>query len=162
MQKQARQLKIDANSTRFRDAIRCLWIPTLLQKMESSSSAIQSQDPTPILLNSDLPGTSEQSTFTKFGYLDKSITEDCSSSISSESMNITQLTEISRFTSSPQSFGNMDYDPFLRDFCVDNIYDLQALNPTPVAETNWVGGMEENLWNMDEIWQFRRLQGRGI
>ncbi|RWR93867.1 myb-related protein 305-like protein isoform X1 [Cinnamomum micranthum f. kanehirae] len=162
VQKQARQLKIDVNSTRFRDTIRCLWIPRLLQKMESSSSPIPSQNPTQILLNSDPLSTSEQNTFTKFGSLDKSITEDCSSSITSDSMNITQLTEISRFPSSPQSFGNIDYDPFLRGFCVDNSYDLQSMNPTTMSEINWVDGMEENLWNMDEMWQSRRLQGRGI
>lgn len=151
VQKQARQLKIDVNSTRFRDTIRCLWIPRLLQKMESSSSPIPSQNPTQILLNSDPLRTSEQNTFTEYSYLDKSIAEDCSSSISSDSMNITQLTEISRFPSSPQSFGKIDYDPFLRGFCVDNSYDLQSLNPNSMSEITWVDGMEENLWNMDEM-----------
>jgi hypothetical protein len=33
VQKQARQLKVDANSAMFRDAVRCYWMPRLLEKM---------------------------------------------------------------------------------------------------------------------------------
>ena len=39
VQKQARQLNIESNSKRFLDAVRCFWMPTLLQKMEQSSSS---------------------------------------------------------------------------------------------------------------------------
>ncbi|OAY80391.1 Transcription factor MYB108 [Ananas comosus] len=38
VQKQARQLKIDANSTMFRDALRCYWMPRLLEKIGSQTS----------------------------------------------------------------------------------------------------------------------------
>ncbi|XWS60952.1 hypothetical protein CRYUN_Cryun07bG0083300 [Craigia yunnanensis] len=38
VQKQARHLKIDANSTAFQNVIRYFWMPRLLQKMEGSSS----------------------------------------------------------------------------------------------------------------------------
>ncbi|KAL5228756.1 hypothetical protein ABZP36_017021 [Zizania latifolia] len=37
VQKQARQLKVDANSTVFRDAVRCYWMPRLLEKMASTT-----------------------------------------------------------------------------------------------------------------------------
>lgn len=39
MQKQARHLNIDANSTAFQNVIRCFWMPRLLQKMEEAGSA---------------------------------------------------------------------------------------------------------------------------
>uniref|UniRef100_A0A0D9Y2R2 Uncharacterized protein n=1 Tax=Oryza glumipatula TaxID=40148 RepID=A0A0D9Y2R2_9ORYZ len=42
VQKQARQLKVDANSTVFRDAVRCYWMPRLLEKMAGAAT-----DPTP-------------------------------------------------------------------------------------------------------------------
>ncbi|XP_072999482.1 transcription factor MYB2-like [Typha latifolia] len=45
VQKQARQLKVDANSAMFHDAVRCYWMPRLLGKMGSSQST-QSSDPT--------------------------------------------------------------------------------------------------------------------
>lgn len=39
MQKQARLFKIDTNSTAFQEIIRCYWMPTLLKKIEESSSS---------------------------------------------------------------------------------------------------------------------------
>ncbi|KAM7274932.1 hypothetical protein ACFE04_016798 [Oxalis oulophora] len=39
VQKQARQLNIESNSQGFMDAVRCFWMPRLLQKVEQSSSS---------------------------------------------------------------------------------------------------------------------------
>ncbi|KAI4313909.1 hypothetical protein L6164_026852 [Bauhinia variegata] len=39
VQKQARQLNIESGSKRFFDAVRCFWVPTLLQKMEQNTSS---------------------------------------------------------------------------------------------------------------------------
>ena len=39
VQKQARQLRVDANSAVFRDAVRCYWMPRLLEKMAATSSS---------------------------------------------------------------------------------------------------------------------------
>ncbi|CAO2185471.1 unnamed protein product [Urochloa humidicola] len=36
VQKQARQLRVDANSAVFRDAVRCYWMPRLLEKMAAA------------------------------------------------------------------------------------------------------------------------------
>ncbi|KAL5220800.1 hypothetical protein ABZP36_025513 [Zizania latifolia] len=47
VQKQARQLKVDANSTVFRDAVRCYWMPRLLEKM-ASTTMHQAADPLPL------------------------------------------------------------------------------------------------------------------
>ncbi|KAH1035652.1 hypothetical protein GLYMA_20G117000v4 [Glycine max] len=38
VQKQARQLNIESGSKRFIDAVKCFWMPRLLQKMEQSNS----------------------------------------------------------------------------------------------------------------------------
>lgn len=38
VQKQARQLNVDSNSKKFLEAIKCLWMPRLLEKIEQSSS----------------------------------------------------------------------------------------------------------------------------
>ncbi|KAJ0962713.1 hypothetical protein J5N97_027835 [Dioscorea zingiberensis] len=42
VQKQARQMKIDSNSSLFADAVRCFWMPRLLEKMAASSSSSSS------------------------------------------------------------------------------------------------------------------------
>ncbi|MED6224703.1 hypothetical protein PIB30_086571 [Stylosanthes scabra] len=46
VQKQARQLNIESGSKRFIDAVKCFWMPRLLQKMEQSSA---SNSPTMIM-----------------------------------------------------------------------------------------------------------------
>lgn len=154
VKKQARLLNIDANSTRFQDAIHCLWIPRLLQKNESSSSSIQNLNSTPFLLNNGPQtqsvqslSTSEVNRASKMICFEKYMNEDCSSSITSDSMNMTQLTETSKIPTSPQFFESIDYDTF---------YDMGALNPTstsaigvnyPVFENSWDDGMEDyGLW----------------
>lgn len=185
MQKQARQLKIDANSTRFRDMIRLFWMPRLLQKMASPPST-QSLNPTPTLPNlvpqsSPSPPeshtTSEQNPPTNSYYSHKSFSEDCSSSISSNSMNITQLPHMSKFPTGPQDFGNADHTALLKNCYVDESYGLEALNlgststsgfNYPLSDFSMTGNtcvdddMVDCLWNMDELWQFRKHQGRSI
>lgn len=39
--KQARQLNVDANSAKFREAIRCFWMPRLLQQIDHSNSTFE-------------------------------------------------------------------------------------------------------------------------
>ncbi|CAO2174457.1 unnamed protein product [Urochloa humidicola] len=46
VQKQARQLRVDANSAVFRDAVRCYWMPRLLEKM---AAAHHPSDPAELL-----------------------------------------------------------------------------------------------------------------
>nr|CAB3472375.1 unnamed protein product [Digitaria exilis] len=40
VQKQARQLRVDANSAVFRDAVRCYWMPRLLVKMAAATNPV--------------------------------------------------------------------------------------------------------------------------
>ncbi|XP_077243914.1 myb domain protein 62 [Tasmannia lanceolata] len=171
VQKQARQLKVDANSARFRDAIRCYWIPRLLHKMESSSS-IKSLESTPSLSNQtsqasplESLSTNEQNYLSNSNSSDKSHSEDCSPSTSSDPMELNQLLEISELPASPRAFGNMLYNPFLKVDYNDTIDDLGAFNlesisapsfnyPFPdcsMTESNWVDDFVDNLWTMDEL-----------
>lgn len=45
VQRQARQLNVDANSATFHDAVRCYWMPMLIEKMSSSSPSPGLVDP---------------------------------------------------------------------------------------------------------------------
>ncbi|KAK3163776.1 hypothetical protein QOZ80_1AG0008170 [Eleusine coracana subsp. coracana] len=45
VQKQARQLRVDANSPVFRDAVRCYWMPRLLEKMAAAHHHGHMDDP---------------------------------------------------------------------------------------------------------------------
>nr|BCO38614.1 MYB transcription factor [Setaria italica]BCO38615.1 MYB transcription factor [Setaria italica]BCO38624.1 MYB transcription factor [Setaria viridis]BCO38626.1 MYB transcription factor [Setaria italica]BCO38627.1 MYB transcription factor [Setaria italica] len=50
VQKQARQLRVDANSAVFRDAVRCYWMPRLLEKM-AAATATSAHQVDPALLH---------------------------------------------------------------------------------------------------------------
>ncbi|XP_068636898.1 MYB-like transcription factor EOBI [Aristolochia californica] len=173
VQKQARQLKIDANCPKFRDAIRFFWMPRLLQQMQStqmqSSSATDALNSTPAILKvapeSSLPD-SPTSECNKTLSNSNSSGDDCSPSISSDSKKLTQFPEIPEFPTSPHNaFDSILYNPFLRGYYADTSYDFESLNmgcasatgmdyaatDSSMGESSWVHEMTENLWEMDEL-----------
>nr|URY18810.1 MYB protein [Zanthoxylum bungeanum] len=182
VQKQARHLKIDANSTAFHEIIRCFWMPRLLQKMDGSSSlsrnsmvsdqpfdnAFQNSASAPILL-SQVPGREGLIDRQELNSSDSehgtgTTTTSCISS--SESMNISQISQFSDYPNGAFHVHN-SYNTFAKDFCQfdNNCYDMETINqqpetmPAPVFGdfSNWVHecDLEDNIWNMDELWQFK-------
>ncbi|XP_010264231.1 PREDICTED: transcription factor MYB108-like [Nelumbo nucifera] len=203
VQKQARHLKIDANSMMFRDAIRCFWMPRLLQKMEESSSAMKTQNsstppstplnqtsqasalppppPPPPPLEGSLRISKAINSFDHEKNSNPGNYCTSPSIFSSDSMmSISKFPEISDYpATSLHNFDNSDYNPFLRSsFYVDNCgsYDMDDFNMSAMsvmggyetsdchmAESNWAyDDMAESIWNIDELWQFRKLQDRNI
>ncbi|KAF3663868.1 MYB-like transcription factor EOBI [Capsicum chacoense] len=116
VQKQARNLKIDANSAAFQEMIRYLWIPRLLQKIQSSSSvmpSIQSPQSTPQGFNIEKNSTNT------------SRSSSCSSSHSSNIYNSTNImSECPKIP--PRDIGDSDLNSFVKaHFPVDdNSYDV--------------------------------------
>ncbi|XP_077220520.1 transcription factor MYB62-like [Tasmannia lanceolata] len=182
VQKHARQLNVDANSSRFRDAIRCIWMPTLLQKMESCSSIIPLEStPTPSNQASQASSpeshsTIEQNTLNNSHCFENSHSEDCSLSISSDPMELNQVLEISEFSTSPHAFGNIFYNPSIMDDYTERNLDMEALNLTSISvpdfnypfhdcssmtESNWVD-VVDSLWNIDELRHVSQLQGAKV
>lgn len=184
VQKQARHLKIDSNSTAFQEMIRCIWMPRLLQKMQvsSPSSSILSQNSTvnhsPIIkqLSSSLPQVSLN------GHVLKS--RDTTQSISSTG-------SIMNFSHNPQMFAENPSSPFvamdnnnvntflkgcyngdnhfsngMENFSLASMVPPEefeeSLRGCHVDEYNWTitNNLADSLWNMDESWQFRQLQER--
>ncbi|XXG65236.1 hypothetical protein AAC387_Pa05g2991 [Persea americana] len=175
VQRQARQLKIETNSARFRDVVRWFLMPKLLQKMPYQSS-IQSLNSTPIQLNTPPESLSfiEQNTLNNPYYSDKPISEGWSPSICSDSLNITQFPQISEFPATPQDFGYIDHSPLLKESynsCESEAIQLASI-ATPgfnypyydssMTENTCIDDMGDSLWNMDEFWQLQKLQGRSI
>lgn len=178
MQKQAKNLKIDANSSAFQEIIRYVWIPRLLQKIEGSStssspSSSLSTYPTvsdqPVNCSApDLPPPpppQQEVSGHHQGHVDhNSDSEHGSNSCisSTESMNCSQISELSEYPASP--FHSMC--TFQKDsFYVDNLdtMTLATLSVTEggfqnstcephVSESNWVEyDFGDNMWNMDEF-----------
>ncbi|KAF5180650.1 Myb transcription factor [Thalictrum thalictroides] len=167
VQKQARQLNIDANSAKFRDVIRCFWMPRMLQKIEENSRSSSTIDnlqnpPAPIMFNQEVPPTTEGSLivgepirFFNHNEYDSS-SDNCNSPSISPSVPET----------SPYGIDNPAYNPYLSDVDAFNLDPMSAMggfensiSDRQLAENNWTSGeVVDSLWNMDELWQFTKLQ----
>ncbi|KAK9276531.1 hypothetical protein L1049_006065 [Liquidambar formosana] len=185
VQKQARQLNIESNSKRFLDAVRCFWMPRLLQKMEQTTTAATAAAAVDTAImnsqNSTVPSMPSPSPSPNKMLHNPNHPTEISSCVtspntSSNSMKISQPPEISEDQKSPPAFGNTFYNnPFLNDNCYyldSGIYDLEDMTQPPMsatrtnddftlsdcqmAESHWVGNeVADTLWNIDELWQFR-------
>ncbi|KAJ9174034.1 hypothetical protein P3X46_017107 [Hevea brasiliensis] len=192
VQKQARHLKVDANSAAFQDIIRCFWIPRLLQKIEGSktlslsssssrSSSMLSQNPTvsdqPVNYAApDLPLPppppqqlpQEVSGYHQEHHDHNSDSEHTSNSCisSTESMNFSQISQLSEYPNSPfHGIGTFQKDCYYVDIGCNNMETMalatlsvpagEFQNPLcdpHVAESNWVGcDFGGNIWSMDEF-----------
>lgn len=162
VQKQARQLKVDSNSKKFVEAIKNLWVPRLLEKMEQcSSSSIEKKQNLSILSNLPLINNQEPSTKqnksqetnnnycydkTTWGSLDNSRIS------SSDSMNV--LTEnFNSIHQDDECYHVGSFIPQPEHFT----YQEMSISESEVAEANWFTD-QESLWNMDEFWQFKKLE----
>ncbi|KAJ4960233.1 hypothetical protein NE237_020143 [Protea cynaroides] len=147
VQKQARHLKIDVNSTRFRDAIRCFWMPRLLQKMEeaaySSSSARETQtssmsvplnqapqaSPDPLSQGSLIINEPMKSLNHEEKNLRSGENWNSPSTSSSHSMKVThQFPQISELPTSPYEFGSIAYNPKGCYYVDNSSYDIGAFD----------------------------------
>ncbi|OAY50174.1 transcription factor MYB62 [Manihot esculenta] len=177
VQKQARHLKVDANSTAFQDIIKRFWIPRLLQKIEgsttssssSSSSTILSENPTVVAHQpvnyaaqnfqypipppppQEVPGNHQ-------GRHDHNSDSENGSNpciSSTESINISQISQVSEYPASLfHGMGSFPKDSYY----VDNMeaMSLASLSvPAGVVqnlgESNWGGYDFGDMWSMDEL-----------
>lgn len=166
VQKQARHLKIESNSKRFLDAIRCYWMPRLVEQIEQTSSSSLSSSP--------IPSSMETQKFTvsslppgemKGVNQPNEKPEICFS----DSMEFTLMPEISEQATSPShGFSSLVDDCYYVDILRG--YDMEVFNQDPmsaeghgeisnsqVAGGDWISDdMAGTLWNMGELWQFRK------
>jgi myb proto-oncogene protein len=59
VQKQAKQLKCDVNSKQFRDAMRYIWMPRLIERIQSSGSSTTGQPTTVVNTSDQLPPSTD-------------------------------------------------------------------------------------------------------
>ncbi|KAJ0105211.1 hypothetical protein Patl1_19141 [Pistacia atlantica] len=197
VQKQARHLKIDANSAAFQDVIRYFWIPRLLQKINESSSSSSSsssalhnsQNSTVNILNpqsfddhanfqqyystssSPLPAAPPKVAgqgAVNYGFNHQELNSDSehgpnSSISSSESMNISQISQFSDYQTSPFHY---QYNTFQKDFYLETMANQgDFINPLSDCQieadnNNWAAYdlAADGMWTMDELWQFKTSQ----
>ncbi|KAJ7943143.1 Myb transcription factor [Quillaja saponaria] len=175
VQKQARQLNIESGSKKFLDAVRCFWMPRLLQKIDQTSSnhySLITMDENPAYFSASPTVTSLSTSSTPVGDLTGASNQFkgnlSSMSIpiipSPDSMKISQLPEISEHTTSPSNaFDNNVYNNSIHDSCyVDtNSYNMEGFNLGPMsaietydisqfdfhmANSEWVNGQHDRYF----------------
>jgi myb proto-oncogene protein len=155
VQKQARQLNIESGSQRFLDAVKCFWMPRLLQKMEQNTSPISDHSSITNMNNfgnSFEASTSTNSISTSFnipsisssshaqrGFIDASSTNhlnDISTSFNNPSLDFMQFSQPLEISGNSKSApnvleNNVHYNcPIQDNYYIDdtNNYGLEGLN----------------------------------
>ncbi|KAJ4818166.1 MYB transcription factor [Rhynchospora pubera] len=175
VQKQARQLKVDANSVLFRDAVRCYWMPRLLEKIGLSQ---QPHEPNCASNIANL-GTSSTSTNTEQhdpstdsyyqclvdpSMLQFSYENTCSPSTSSHQLqNVINSNFVVNQTDDLDSMIS-DQGMTSRELGLDSVDLSQVLTSTTQFDNyNSVANTTiDGSWNLDDqLWHMRKLNEWG-
>ena len=155
IQKQARQLNIESGSKRFIDAVKCFWMPRLLQKMEQSNSPSPQSSMT-TMMNLGNSGEASMSSMSSSFNINPSMSSSSSPpqrefimddanhfntmsnpiNPSPDSFQFSQLLEISEHPKSPSNvFENNVCSYPIQDNCyVDtNNYGMEGINMDPLS-----------------------------
>lgn len=153
VQKQARQLNMESNSQSFIDAIRCFYMPRLVQKIEQSSTSCAT-------LNSEASSPSSPGKFPEFPTGCTKNSTYCSINTLS---NMPEIPHQQTSASSPYTRGktvNVAEDCYNVD---SSSYDMElssmsALTDCHMPGQDWLGDdmAEYGMWDLDELWPFRK------
>ncbi|WOL02836.1 Myb-related protein P-like [Canna indica] len=174
VQKQAKQLKIDANSALFRDAVRCYWMPRLLAKMDSSQTTQYSGDHTKttscatpgqeLIINP--PSCTPQQPYHRHHHQLELAVPDKHSSSSSSSMSTTELATVAPFsTASADHHGNPAMISSGGQYSYNGYelgtWDMASVSASPpsysafdyasISSNNCSSDIGDSLWSMDEL-----------
>ncbi|WOL18477.1 hypothetical protein Cni_G27273 [Canna indica] len=172
VQKQARQLKIDANSASFRDAIRCYWMPRMLEKTSNIPQSVQLTNnsmaaaPAPAAIDLLQPLHDQDPPHDHLSYFQPIILQRHADQITASSglngSSTLQVPNLPEFSSSCSMDdihgGGIDFNPFL----IENINAFGSgawVNPDPMAASalvasniNPASDYTDGLWSMDQLY----------
>ncbi|CAL9185238.1 unnamed protein product, partial [Musa hybrid cultivar] len=162
VQKQARQLKVDPNSSMFRDALQCYWTPRLREQIIGSSQTLRSVD-----ANANTTTATDQAhqVLQSCGSYELPEPESRSLSTSSCSVVLSQLpVDLSEFPSGPSDeLSGVTFDPFSSVCSMNDFYNLDTWDIAPVSasapshsasdHSNNVG---DSLWSMDDLYDMSK------
>ncbi|KAI9122981.1 hypothetical protein K1719_005870 [Acacia pycnantha] len=175
VQKHAKQLKCDVNSKQFKDTMRYLWMPRLVERIQASASgaaaAISVSPPlstiaatatapnhTPYNYNNFEFGPAGASQVTGSNY---TTTENSSAAASSESFGSTQVSDLTEYYYGGVPIGNrgnpnLDYGQTGELSYSDSMssLDMQTVKPNNSSSSNyqyWGGETSDNFWNIENM-----------
>ncbi|CAL9138905.1 unnamed protein product [Musa acuminata var. zebrina] len=165
VQKQARQLKIDADSTTFRDAVRCYLMPRLLDRTGSSQAAPSSMDAVSIsAATTAAADQAQQASLHDISDASMRYYEPPGPEIRSPSSSPCS-TVLPRLPATVAEADVVTFDPFSSGYSMNDAYDLDtwdialmsaslpsyAASDYTVCNNNCGRNTGDSLWSMDEL-----------
>ncbi|KAL2229649.1 transcription factor MYB108 [Sesamum indicum] len=185
VQKHAKQLKCDVNSKQFKDTMRYLWMPRLVERIQAAAAsssgggttaavASSSTNTSAYLFNNQNSTTTldmGSSTINTLGQPNTLTPENSSAAASSDSLGtpVSELTEC--YNNYPVVNNNQDYFPGNQNMSYS--YGDQSLtSPTTAGyfsqglefmeqNSEWMDGADDgldSLWNVDDMWFLQQQQ----
>lgn len=176
VQKHAKQLKCDVNSKQFKDTMRYLWMPRLVERIQAAASSSSSTTLTAAAAAAATTSTTAISQaavnphLPVIGPINQSLTpENSSTGASSDSFGSTQISPVSDLTHEYYSYPvnnnhNQDYYQVNQMSYQDSLtspsgyffnqgLDFQAME-VHAHNNQWFDGGDtnDNLWNAEDIW----------
>ncbi|WOL01167.1 Myb-related protein 305-like [Canna indica] len=162
VQKKARQLNADANSALFRDAVRCYWMPRLLEKRSSpqttqsplhaSAAAAKRTNDHVVHHPPNTPSKIQHQDFES-----SSTTASCSTTVLSQVV-LPPACNMSELSRSSDDLNVVTFNPFSSGFNLDDralgsASTLSGSDYGPVGMNNWSDIIvDDSLWCMDEFY----------
>ncbi|XXG80444.1 hypothetical protein AAC387_Pa09g1307 [Persea americana] len=167
VQKQAKQLKCDVNSKQFKDAMRYVWIPRLLERIQAASSSSSSKNKTNTN-STNMDHLSDWETMTQDydlggAPIDPDLTQDHSSpGPSSDSIGGTQVvspvSDMDRYSGE----GNNNNNHFQGALASPHGYfNNNGLDFSVTQQDEWFG-RDTNAWSMEDLWAFEQQLCSGV
>ncbi|XXG84577.1 hypothetical protein AAC387_Pa10g2069 [Persea americana] len=167
VQKHAKQLKCDVNSKQFKDTMRYLWMPRLVERIRAASAVSGSTQNTPTTLQNLPAGQALTSVCNDFGVLqvepNTNITPENSSTGSFATTNTHVVSPISDLTDY-YFHGNHNGFQTAPVSCSESLLSpsgsfYHGFELPPTEQNVWFGmDPPENTWNMEDIWLLQQQQ----
>lgn len=167
VQKHAKQLKCDVNSKQFKDTMRYLWMPRLVERIRAASAVSGSTQNTPTTLQNLPAGQALTSVCNDFGVLqvepNTNITPENSSTDSFATTNTHVVSPISDLTDY-YFHGNHNGFQTAPVSCSESLLSpsgsfYHGFELPPTEQNVWFGmDPPENTWNMEDIWLLQQQQ----
>ncbi|GAB2280048.1 hypothetical protein Dimus_014686 [Dionaea muscipula] len=166
VQKQARQLNMESNSQRFIEAIRCFYMPRLVQKIEQTNSSLTASSlvgsttylpPKKVTMvqhteYNSTSNTSQSSASSIVPGISDHHTYPTSPACEETVCNGTKQEDSSSLVENLYHVGSSEYDMELASMSATGL-----LFDRHMAGSNCeVDDMADDIWNLDELWQFRK------
>ncbi|KAG7014293.1 Transcription factor JAMYB [Cucurbita argyrosperma subsp. argyrosperma] len=144
VQKQAKQLKCDVNSKQFRDAMRYVWMPRLLERIQASTDSVIDVVSASIDVVPSLEQT--QPSPSRSSWVNPHVTPSTSSSDSVSNKVQLQVFPVSDVTEDFSLVGTSEEEGMM--MVVQQGCDGEATN-------GWIGGgelLEDGFWDGEDMW----------